>query len=66
MLEALPRVLPVEDEEVSAQIARLFTRRGITVRTGVKVKTVTPGAAGVTVEVEAEGKTRDARRPTRC
>src|SRR4029077_6289964 len=27
VLEALPRVLPIEDEEVSAQIARLFTRR---------------------------------------
>ena len=57
VLEALPRVLPIEDEEASAQIARLFSRRDITVRTGVKVKSVTPGSAGVSVEVEAEGKT---------
>ena len=57
MLEALPRVLPIEDEEVSAQINRLFTRRGITIRTGVKVKSVTPGASGVSLDVEAEGKT---------
>ena len=56
VLEALPRVLPVEDDEVSAQLARLFTRRGIAIRTGVRVKTVTPGGAGVAVEVEAEGK----------
>ena len=57
VLEALPRVLPIEDEEVSTQIARLFSRRDITIRTGVKVKSVTPGSEGVSVEVEAEGKT---------
>jgi dihydrolipoamide dehydrogenase len=56
VLEALPRVLPLEDDEVSAQVARLFARRGMTVRTGVKVKSVTPGSGAVTVEVEFEGK----------
>src|SRR5229473_3907824 len=57
VLEALPRVLPIEDEEVSTQIARLFSRRGITIRTGVRVKSVTPGPSSVAVAVEAEGKT---------
>jgi dihydrolipoamide dehydrogenase len=57
VLEALPRVLPIEDEEASAQIARLFSRRDITIRTGVRVKGVASGSAGVTVDVEAEGKT---------
>ena len=57
VLEALPRVLPIEDEEASAQIARLFSRREITIRTGVKVKGVTSGREGVSVDVEAEGKT---------
>ncbi|HUG35610.1 MAG TPA: dihydrolipoyl dehydrogenase, partial [Candidatus Limnocylindrales bacterium] len=56
VLEALPRVLPIEDEEASTQIARLFTRRGMTIRPGVKVKAVSPGKTGVTVEVEADGK----------
>jgi len=56
VLEALPRVLPIEDEEVSTQVARLLTRRGITLRTGVSVKAVTAGAGGVSVEMEAEGK----------
>ncbi len=55
VLEALPRVLPLEDEEASAQIARLFTRRGVTVRTGVKVVKVTPGKGSVAVEIDAEG-----------
>ncbi|HEU4440009.1 MAG TPA: dihydrolipoyl dehydrogenase, partial [Methylomirabilota bacterium] len=57
VLEALPRVLPVEDEEVSALITRLFSRRDIVIRTGARVKSVTPGASGVAVAVEAEGKT---------
>jgi dihydrolipoamide dehydrogenase len=57
VLEALPRVLPLEDEEVSAQIARLFSRRGMTIRAGVTVKSVAPGKDGVAVEVEAEGRT---------
>jgi len=61
VLEALPRVLPLEDEEASTQIARFFTRRGVTIRTGVKVKAVTPGAGGVTVEVDVEGKTETLR-----
>jgi len=57
VLEALPRVLPLEDEEASTQIARLFARRGITVRTGVKVQAVKASGDGVSVEVETEGKT---------
>jgi dihydrolipoamide dehydrogenase len=61
VLEALPRVLPLEDEEASTQIARLFGRHGIQIRTGVKVRTVTPGAGDVAVEVEAEGKTETLR-----
>ena len=54
VLEALPRIVPIEDEEVSAQLARLFARRSITVRTSVKVTSVKPGGAGVIVETEGE------------
>jgi dihydrolipoamide dehydrogenase len=56
VLEALPRVLPMEDEEAGAQVARLFARRGVTVRTGVTVRAVRPDDAGVSLEVEADGK----------
>ena len=42
VLEALPRVLPIEDEEASTQIARLFGRRGITMDRGF----VTVGPTG--------------------
>jgi dihydrolipoamide dehydrogenase len=52
VLEALPRILPIEDEEVSAQLTRNLTRRGIALRTGAKVSAVTAGGAGVVVETD--------------
>jgi len=52
VLEALPRVVPLEDEEVSTQLARTFSRRGITLRTGVKVTSAKPGGKGVGVETD--------------
>jgi dihydrolipoamide dehydrogenase len=52
VLEALPRVLPIEDEEVSAQLARSLTRRGIALRTGVRVTGVTSGGGGVAVDTD--------------
>ena len=55
VLEALDRVLPVEDADASALVARLFGRRGIMIKTGVKVSAVKPGGAGVIVET-GEGR----------
>ena len=52
VLEALDRVLPVEDAEASALVARLFGRRGITIKTGVKVSAVKPGRQGAMVETD--------------
>ena len=57
LLEALPRVLPIEDEDASTLITRLFGRRGITIKTGVKVSAVKPGGPGA--------DRRDRRRPLR-
>jgi dihydrolipoamide dehydrogenase len=57
ILEFLPRVVPVEDEEVSKEIARLFKKRGIDVNTGAKVETVEKTETGVKVTyVDANGK----------
>jgi dihydrolipoamide dehydrogenase len=53
ILEALPRLVPVEDEEVSTQLARTFGRRGMTVKTGVKVGAITRGGPGAIVETDA-------------
>jgi dihydrolipoamide dehydrogenase len=52
ILEALDRVVPIEDQEISAQLARNLSRRGIQIKTGVKVSAVTPGGAGVVVETD--------------
>ena len=57
LVEALPRVLPVEDEESSRLLSRSFAKRGIDVRPGATVQAVTPTGAGVTVELEQEGTT---------
>ena len=56
ILEALDRILPVEDEEISTLLAKSFSRHGITLRTKTKVVSATPAPDGVAVEVEAEGK----------
>jgi dihydrolipoamide dehydrogenase len=54
IVEFLPRLVPIEDEEVSAQLARSFGRRGIAIKTGVKVNAVKPGGPGVVVETDGE------------
>jgi len=60
LLEALPRIVPVEDEEVSAQLARILARRKIEMKTGVKVQSVTPSGNGV--RVTTDGGTFDAEQ----
>ena len=56
VVEALPRLLPIEDEEISKLLARSFAKRKIDVRAGAKVQTVKPGKHGMTVEIEQEGQ----------
>jgi dihydrolipoamide dehydrogenase len=53
VVEVLDRVLPVEDEEVSKELARSFQRRGIEIKTGVKVTAVKAGESSVVVETDA-------------
>jgi dihydrolipoamide dehydrogenase len=52
LLEALPRIVPIEDEEVSTQLTRSLSRRGIIIKTGVKVSAVKPGGAGVVIDTD--------------
>ena len=49
ILEFLPRVVPVEDEEISKELARDFKKRGIDVNTGAKVEKVEKTENGVKV-----------------
>ena len=49
MLEMLPRVTPVEDDEISAELEKSFKKKGIQIFTEAKVETVTKNAQGATV-----------------
>ena len=49
ILEFLPRVVPVEDEEISKELTRVFKKRGIDINTGAKVEKVERTADGVRV-----------------
>jgi len=49
IVEYLPRVVPVEDEEISKELTRLFKKRGIDVNTGAKVEKVERTDSGVRV-----------------
>jgi len=57
VVETLPRILPVEDEEVSKAAHKAFEKRGIAFRVPANVKKVAKSKAGVSVEIEAGGKT---------
>jgi dihydrolipoamide dehydrogenase len=57
LIEVLPRILPLEDAESSATLARVYKKRGIRVLAGATVKGAKIAKAGVTLEVEANGKT---------
>jgi dihydrolipoamide dehydrogenase len=57
VIEALPRILPVEDEEVSKAAHKAFEKRGLKFRVPANVKKLTKTKAGVAIEIEAGGKT---------
>jgi len=52
ILEALPRLLPGEDEASSAALQRAFRKRGIAMRTGTPFQSVKVTDEGVAVTVE--------------
>src|SRR2546430_5453733 len=52
ILELLPRLVPVEDEAVSAELEKSFRKQGITSHTGAKVTSAKVSADGVDVSVQ--------------
>lgn len=55
IVEMLPRVLPLMDEELGAELAKIYTKRGIKILTGTKVLEIEKTDAGVMVKVSGEG-----------
>jgi dihydrolipoamide dehydrogenase len=56
IVEMLPRLVPLEDEEVSKELKKEFEKRGIKCLVGNKVESVEATDTGVRVKVSAEGK----------
>jgi dihydrolipoamide dehydrogenase len=56
ILEMLPRLVPIEDEDVSKELARVYRKRGINFHTGAKMEKVEQTKSGVAVTFSAEGK----------
>ncbi len=56
IVEMLPRLVPLEDEEISKELEKEFKKRGIKSMIGHKVESVEATATGVKVKVSAEGK----------
>jgi dihydrolipoamide dehydrogenase len=56
ILEMLPRLVPVEDEDVSKELARVYRKRGINFHTGAKVEKVEKTKSGIAVTFSVGGK----------
>ncbi len=55
IVEMLPRIVPLEDEEVSAELAKAFKKAKIKTLPGAKVERIETTGAGVNVTVSGEG-----------
>jgi dihydrolipoamide dehydrogenase len=56
VVEVLDRVLPVEDEEISAFARKAFEKQGMKIHTKASVTALKKGADSVTATIEADGK----------
>ncbi|HJU17045.1 MAG TPA: dihydrolipoyl dehydrogenase [Stellaceae bacterium] len=56
VVEVLDRILPAEDEEISALAHKAFERQGIAIHTGAQVTALTPRGAGIGAAIAAGGK----------
>jgi dihydrolipoamide dehydrogenase len=65
ILEFLPRIAPLEDEEISKELTRVFKKRGIDINTGAKVEKVERTADGVKVsytDANGNAQTKEAEK----
>jgi dihydrolipoamide dehydrogenase len=56
IVELLPRLIPVEDAALGAELEKAFKRRGLAVHTGTKVEKVEAGKSSVKVTASKDGK----------
>ena len=58
LIEVLPRILPIEDAECAAAVAKSYQRRKIEILAGATVKGATVAPGKVTLDVTADGAAR--------
>jgi dihydrolipoamide dehydrogenase len=56
IVELLPRLIPIEDASLGAELERAFKKRGLTVHTGTKVENVVREKDRVKVKASKDGK----------
>jgi dihydrolipoyl dehydrogenase len=62
IFELLPRLVPIEDEAVSAELEKSFRKQGIASHTGAKVTSARAASDAVDIEAQlADGKTQKMR-----
>jgi dihydrolipoamide dehydrogenase len=59
LIEVVDRILPVEDEEISAFVHKAFTKQGMKILTGARIQGIRKDADSVTAVVEAGGKVQE-------
>ena len=55
LIEMLPQILPVEDEEVAKLLERSFTKQGIAIHTGTKCENIRSGEKSVKLDLVKDG-----------
>ncbi len=56
LVEMMPHILPLEDEEISNQLERAFKKQGIKLYTNATVEKLSKTRSGVKAEVSSKGK----------
>ena len=65
VVEVLPQILPVEDDEIAALARKRFEKAGITIHTEAKVTKLDKGSDTVTVTIELKGGKSQSRKVDR-
>lgn len=61
IVEFLPHMVPLEDEEISKELEKQYAKLGVKVLTGTRVDGMTEDANGVTVKVTKDGQAQELR-----
>jgi dihydrolipoamide dehydrogenase len=56
VVELLPRLIPLEDEALSAELEKAFKKRGLEIHTGTQIEAIDPSGEGVRLKGSKGGK----------